>query len=104
MRSILVALLLLFFIKISAQTVKQPISITLEPVSKRISAGQRSALILELAIPEGIWLGYTKTGNRNPPATRIKMEKVDGFNFGEPQVPEPLTEFVPVHVGTTKVY
>lgn len=94
----------MFFINLSAQTVKHPIGITLNPLTESVSQGQNSALILELAVPEGVWLGATKSANRNPPATKIKIEEIDGFTFGEPIVPDPYTVDVPVRVGKTNVY
>lgn len=103
--TIRVCLLLLIFSSFSfAQTMDDPIVISLKPINAEINAGQHSALILSLMVPRGYWLGSNEPTSRNPSATIVEIEPVDHFNFEQPKFPEPTAKGVPVHKGSTYVF
>ena len=87
-----------------AQTMDDPIVISLEPISPMISPGQQSALILSLMVPQGYWLGSNDPVSRNPSATIVEIEPLDHFNFEQPKFPIPLKKGVPVHKGYTNIF
>ncbi|MBK7381614.1 MAG: BamA/TamA family outer membrane protein [Ignavibacteriales bacterium] len=103
--TIAVYLLLLIFAGFGfAQTMDDPIVISLEPISTEINSGQHSALILSLMVPRGYWLGSNERSSRNPSATIVEIEPLDHFTFGQPQFPEPIASGVPVHKGYTYIF
>ena len=87
-----------------AQTVEQPIDISIQPASEEVSPGHSSALVVQFRIPRGFWLGSSDRSARTPSATVIQMAGEPGFVFDRPQFPEPEVRGIPVHLGTTRVY
>lgn len=88
----------------SAQTMDNPILISISPVDNIVSLGQKSALIIKFKIPRGYWLGSSDPKTRNPSATIIEMESNENFSFEKPIFPKPKASGVPVHKGYTYVH
>ncbi len=83
---------------LNAQTVENPIEISLRPLTEAVPPGQSSAVIVTFRIPRGFWLGEKDR------STVINMEGGKFLQFGAPQFPNPQVEGVPVHLGTKRVY
>jgi len=69
-----------------------------------VSPGGNSFLLLRFNIPKGIWLGADDNDARTPPGTKIKIIESRGIDFGDPQFPKSIEEWVPVKLGSTHVF
>jgi len=101
-RCLLTALILNFGVAFG-QTVKNPVVINLVPLEEEVVPGSKSALILNLKIPKGFWIGSNDRGRRTPPPTVVNQKPHAHFEYGEPEYPEPSVEGIPVHLGVTEV-
>ena len=104
MRCVLVLLLISFAATARAQTIEQPVDISLLPVSATVQPGKRSAVELIFRIPHGFLIGVNDPSARNPVATVVAMQPRDYFEFEEPQFPTPIDMGVPVHKGVTHAF
>ncbi len=102
--SITVLVISTIFPSIKAQTIKNPIEVTIDAISPTIVPGQKSAIQIIFKIPRGFWLGDSDLSSRIPPPAFIEMQSIENFSFEEPLFPEPKVEGVPVHKGITHVY
>ncbi len=92
-------ILSIFFTTINfAQTVENPIKISLSASEQIVSPGDSSALIFTFRIPRGFWLG------ENDRSTIIRMVKDGHFHFEKALFPETEVKGVPVHLGITHVF
>ncbi|MDX1627265.1 MAG: hypothetical protein R3345_01125 [Fulvivirga sp.] len=60
---------LLIISVVCAQTLENPVLISLENYQNKVRPGDSSALVLTYKIPYGFWLGANSKGNFTPPAT-----------------------------------
>ncbi|RMG68020.1 MAG: hypothetical protein D6715_03410 [Calditrichaeota bacterium] len=89
---------LVFFSGLFAQTVENPVQISVKPASPVVHPGEQSALIVTLRIPQGFWIAASTH------ATRITPIADQVFQFQPPRFPRPDVAGVPVHLGTRQVY
>lgn len=101
-RAAIIVVLILNIVK--AQTIENPIDITLQPINKIIAQGEESALEVIFQIPKGFWLGDNNVSSRIPPPIMIEMEENNNFIFDKPLFPNSSVEGVPVKKGITHVY
>lgn len=83
---------------LDAQTVENPIEISLKPLTEAVYPGQSSAVIVTFRIPRGFWLGEKDR------STVIHLEGGKYLEFKPPQFPGAEVHGVPVHLGTKRVY
>ncbi len=83
---------------LDAQTVENPIEISLRPLTEAVPPGESSAVIVTFRIPRGFWLGEKDR------STVIRLDGGANLEFGDPQFPKPEVHGVPVHLGTKRVY
>ena len=88
----------------SAQTIENPIAITLMTDAKSVSPEHPSYIIVQFKIPQGMWMGPEPYEARTPPGTKIMPVEMPGFTFQEAIYPESLQEWVPAKLGKTKVF
>jgi len=91
-------------LRVDAQTVEKPFLIKIDPLEKNLTAGENTALILTIMVPNGFWLGSSNPAARTPAATVIKMIPSSSFYFESPLFPKPKTKGIPVHLGYTNIY
>ena len=87
-----------------AQTIENPISISLSSDATVVSAEHPSYVVVQFKIPKGMWMGSEPYEARTPPGTRIIPAEIPGFTFKEPIFPESLKDWVPAKLGSTKVF
>lgn len=85
-------------------TVDQPIAVSLQATQPALRPGARSFLVLQIAIPDGFWIGAAEGEVRSPGPTRLVLEEQPCVDFGKPDWPKARVEGIPVNLGVTRVY
>jgi len=85
----------------SAQTLQNPVVISVEPLVPSVRPGDRSAVLVIMKIPYGFLLGPGDASARNPVGTVIDVEGDPGLVFEAARFPPGRTIGIPVHKGSS---
>ena len=102
-RTLLLCSLVIFAQQSIAQTIENPVAITLMTDANTVSPEHPSYVVVQFKIPKGMWMGPEPYEARTPPGTKIVPAEMPGFTFEKAMFPESLKEWVPAKLGTTKV-
>jgi hypothetical protein len=102
--AMLILINLFLLTNVNAQTVKDPVLVTIAPLSAELSPGSSSVIKVVFEIPKGFWMGDSDPSSRIPPPTLIEIEPIEGFKFQDPLYPQGKVSGVPVHKGITRMY